>query len=252
LTDKGGGGDGGRMTLIEHLAELRKRLIISIIAVGVGVTIAFFIFPWIFGLLAHPYKEMTKGTGPGKCPGGCSLVATDPLQPFAVRLKVSLYFGVILALPVWLWELWRFVTPGLRKREKRYAIPFVAASIILFCAGAYVAWWTFPKALSFLSYVGGTNIQPFYTANSYVVLISLMMLAFGASFEFPVLLVALLLAGVLHTRTLRKGRRWAAVGITTFAAVITPSQDPFSLFAMAIPLYLFYEASILIGRLLKK
>jgi sec-independent protein translocase protein TatC len=252
MSDKGAGGDGGRMTFVEHLAELRKRLIISIIAVAVGATVAFFVFPWIFGFLAVPYKEMTKGTGPNKCLKGCSLVATDPLQPFAIRLKVSLYFGVIFALPVWLWELWRFVTPGLRRREKRYAIPFVVSSIILFCAGAYVAWWTFPKALSFLAYVGGTNIQPFFTASSYVTLISLMMLAFGASFEFPLLLVALLLVGVIHTRTLRKGRRWAAVGITTFAAVITPSQDPYSLFAMAIPLYVFYEAAILIGRLLKK
>jgi sec-independent protein translocase protein TatC len=252
MSDKGAGGDGGRMTLIEHLTELRKRVIISVIAIGVGFVIAFALYPWIFGFLAHPYKELTKGHGPGQCPKGCPLVATDPIQPFAVRLKVSTYAAVVFALPVWLWELWRFVTPGLHKREKRYAVPFVASSIVLFCGGAYVAWLTFPKALQFLSTVGGTSIQPFYTADKYLTLISLMMLAFGASFEFPILLIALLLVGVIHTRTLRKGRRWAAVGITTFAAVITPSQDPYSLFAMAIPLYLFYEASILIGRLLKK
>jgi sec-independent protein translocase protein TatC len=249
------GGDGARMSLLEHLTELRKRIIISVAAVGVGMIIAFVAYPWIISFLAHPYKELTAGKHAGsvRCPkSGCGLVATSPIEPFAVRLKVSTYGGVIIALPVWLWEVWRFITPGLHKREKRYAIPFLFSSIVLFLFGGFIAWWTFPKALQFLSTVGGSSITPFYSADKYLTLISLMILAFGASFEFPVLLVTMLLLGVIHTRTLRRGRRWAAVGITTFAAVITPSQDPYSLFAMAIPLYVFYEASILIGRIMKK
>jgi sec-independent protein translocase protein TatC len=243
--------EGGHMTLVEHLAELRKRIIISAIAVAVGAIVAFFLYPWIINFLAHPYREITKNKN-GCGPSGCSLIATDPLQPFAVRLKVATYGGIVLALPIWLWELWRFVTPGLHRREKKYAIPFIAASIVLFCLGGLVAWLTVPKALQFLASVGGTSITPFFTADKYLSLISLMIIAFGLSFEFPVLLVFLMLAGLLKSKTLSRGRRWWAVGITTFAAIITPSQDPYSLAFMAIPMYLFYEMSILIGKLMKK
>jgi sec-independent protein translocase protein TatC len=244
-------GAGGRMTLVEHLSELRRRIIISLVAVGVGAIVAFIFYDWIFHFLSHPYRELTKNQH-GCGPDGCSLVATDPLQPFAVRLKVATYGGIVLALPVWLWELWRFVTPGLHRRERRYAIPFILSSIVLFCLGGFVAWLTVPKALQFLASVGGTNITPFFTADKYLTLISLMIVAFGISFEFPVVLVFLMVAGLLKSRTLSRGRRWWAVGITTFAAVITPSQDPYSLMFMAIPMYLFYEASILIGKLMKK
>ncbi|MCU1427929.1 MAG: Sec-independent protein translocase TatC [Actinomycetia bacterium] len=239
------------MTLVEHLTELRRRVIICVIAVALAAIVAFILYPWIIKFLSEPYRQITKHNR-GCAPKGCDLVATDPLQPFAVRLKVATYGGVVLALPVWLWQVWRFVTPGLHKREKRYAIPFILSSILLFCGGGFVAWLTVPKALQFLANVGGSSITPFFTADKYLSLISLMILAFGLSFEFPVLLVFLMLVGVLKPRTLSRNRRWAAVGITTFAAVITPSQDPYSLAFMAVPMYLFYEASILIGKLMKK
>jgi sec-independent protein translocase protein TatC len=239
------------MTLVEHLTELRKRIIISLIAVAIGAILAFILYPWIITFLAHPYREITKNKN--NCgPKGCSLVATNPLEPFAVRLKVATYGGIVFALPVWLWELWRFVTPGLHKKEKRYAIPFIVSSILLFCTGGFVAWLTVAKALQFLAGVGGNSITPFFTASNYLSLISLMIIAFGISFEFPVLLVFLMLVGILKSRQLGRGRRWWAVGITTFAAIITPSQDPYSLAFMAVPMYLFYEASILIGKLMKK
>src|SRR3954468_8893476 len=102
--------DDGRMTLVEHLTELRRRLIICIVAVAVGAIIAFILYPEILKLLAEPYKNLTKGRD--NCPaGGCDLIATDPLAPFAVRLKVATYGGIVLALPIWLWQVWRFVTP---------------------------------------------------------------------------------------------------------------------------------------------
>jgi sec-independent protein translocase protein TatC len=169
-----------------------------------------------------------------------------------VRLKVATYGGIILALPVWLWQLWRFVTPGLHKNEKRYAIPFVLSSVVLFSLGALIAWLTLPRALEFLVQVGGSDVAPFYTVDKYVSLVSLMMLAFGLSFEFPLLLVFLMAVGVLQPRTLSHNRRWAAVGIVTFAAIITPSQDPYSLLFMAAPMYLFFEGSILIGKWMKR
>jgi sec-independent protein translocase protein TatC len=148
--------------------------------------------------------------------------------------------------------LWRFITPGLEKREKRYAIPFVLSSIALFALGGFVAMLTLPEALNFLLNAGGSNLQPLLTADRYISLVALMIVAFGIAFEFPVLLMFLLLARVLTTQRLRKWRRWAIVSIVTFAAVITPSQDPYSLFFMAVPMYIFYEACILLGRILKR
>src|SRR5262249_22761724 len=181
-----------------------------------------------------------------------SFIFTGPLDAFVTRIKVATYGGIIIAVPVWIWQLWRFVTPGLHPREKRYAIPFLLSSILLFAARAPGAPRTLPKALDFLLGAGGNELHPLLTADRYLSLVTLMMIAFGIAFEFPVLLVFLLLARVLTTQRLRKARRWAIVLIVTFAAVITPSQDPYSLFFMAIPMYAFYEASILIGRILKR
>jgi sec-independent protein translocase protein TatC len=131
-------------------------------------------------------------------------------------------------------------------------VPFILSSIVLFALGAFVAFLTLEPALKFLIDVGGPAQSPQFTSDRYLTLVSLMIVAFGLSFEFPVVLVFLLLAGVLKTEQLRKWRRWAIVLIVTFAAIITPSQDPYSLFFMAAPMYVFYEASIIIGRIMKK
>jgi len=235
------------MTLVEHLIELRRRIIICVIAISVGAIVAFILGDQIIHFLIGPYQDLDHPNGVPN-----TLIATDPLAPFLVRIKIATYGGIVFALPVWLWQVWRFVTPGLHKHEKRYAIPFILSSIVLFLLGGFVAWLTLPKALSFLASIGGSDITPFFTADKYLTLVSLMFVAFGLSFEFPVLLVFLMLVGVLKSRTLSHSRRWAAVGITTFAAVITPSQDPYSLMFMAVPMYLFYEASIVIGKLMKK
>jgi sec-independent protein translocase protein TatC len=251
VADKGRTANG-QMTLIEHLAELRHRLIVCAIAVAVCALVMFIVFPQVLHFLEAPYRDVTAGRG--TCPDdGCDLIATDPLAPFLVRLKVAGYGGLALALPVVVWEIWRFVVPALTPNERRYAIPFVVSIVVLFVMGCFMAWFTVNKALEFLlvGSVGG-EIQPFVTADKYLTLITLMFLAFGVAFEFPVLLVFLLLARVVNTRQLRHVRRWALIGIMVFAAVITPSQDPFSLLLMAVPLYLFYEASILLGRLLKR
>ncbi len=221
------------------------------------LTIAVFIFyDHLLHFLSHPYEQVTKGTKNGACGAtattGCKLIATGPLEPFIVRLKVSTYGGIALSVPFVFWQIWRFVTPGLHKNERRYGILFLIAIIALFALGAVVAWFTVQKALEFLLTAGGNSIQPFISADKYLTLITLMMAAFGVAFEFPVLLVFLLLVRVVNTRQLRNARRWAIVGVVTFAAVITPSQDPFSLFFMAVPMYVFYEISILIGRVMKR
>ena len=239
----------GQMSLLEHLGELRTRVIICAVAVALGAIVVFVFFNPIVGALSGPYEDLTVSA---QFPHGKSLIFTDPLEGFLVRLKVATYGGIVIALPVLLWELWRFVTPGLYPKEKRYAIPFVISSVVLFGLGAFVAWLTVPQALSFLLGVGGDNLEPLLTANKYISLITLMMLAFGVSFEFPLVLIFLMIAGIISTATLRKYRRYAIVGLAVFTAVITPSQDPYSFLFMMVPLYLFYEGAIVVGRLMKR
>jgi len=239
----------GTMSVVDHLRELSDRIIWSMMAIAVGATLVFIFFTPIVHLMVHPYKVATVSK---EFPKGRNLIFTGPLDAFIVRLKVAAYGGFVVSSPMVFFHLWRFITPGLNPKEKRYAVPFVVSSAILFMGGAVVAVITFPKALQFLLGVGGKDLQPFITANSYLTLVFLMILAFGISFEFPILMMFLLLARIITTAQLRKVRKYAFLGIVIFAAVITPSQDPISLFAMAIPMYLLYEISILLGRLLKR
>jgi len=234
------------MTVVEHLVELRRRVVISILAVAAGAAIAFALYGHILSFFVHPYCQVVGAHHP------CQLFVTGPLDGLSIRLKIAGYGGLFLASPVVLWQLWRFVTPGLKRDEKRYAIPFVAASIVLFVLGASLAYLTFPHALSFLVAVGGPSLQQIYSPTSYLSLIVLLMAAFGATFEFPVLLVCLELAGVLSPAKLAAWRRRAIVVLVAAAAVITPSSDPFSMLVLAVPMCLFYEAAIVIGRLLRR
>jgi sec-independent protein translocase protein TatC len=233
---------GGHMTLIEHLAELRRRIIVSIVAVAIGGVIVFVLWTPILEFLSGPYRDITDK----------ELIVTGVAEGFAVRLQVATYGGILLAAPVIMFQLWRFITPALHKKEKRYAIPFVIATVVLFVFGAVVAWFTVEPAVSFLLTAGGDQVEPFVTARSYITLVTLMALAFGIAFEFPVVLMFALLARIVTTRQLRRARRYVIMGITVFAAVITPSQDPYSLFLMMVPMYLFYEGTILLGRIMKR
>ncbi|MEX2099990.1 MAG: twin-arginine translocase subunit TatC [Acidimicrobiia bacterium] len=236
----------GRMTVVEHLSELRRRLVISIVAVVIAGIVVFILSPEIISFLVKFYTDATdRGSNN-------ALIFTGPLDAFATRLKIATYGGIVLAMPVWLYQLWRFITPGLSPKERRYAVPFVLTSIVLFVIGGVVALLTLEPALNFLLNIGGSDLKPLLAADRYVSLVSLMIVAFGLSFEFPVILMFLLLANIITTQRLRDWRRYAIVLIVLFAAVITPSQDPYSLFAMAVPMYLFYEGVIVIGRLLKR
>jgi len=228
----------GHMTMWEHIAELRSRLFRILIAVGIAMVVGWFLYPWVLELLKHPFNQVQPDQ---------SFIATEPLQAFGLRVKMSLYIGVALAMPVILWQVWRFVTPGLHPHEKKYAIPFTVSAVVLFVMGAVVAYYILNPTLEFLTSIGGSQIEPFYTADSYVTLIVWMMLAFGVGFEFPVLLVALQLIGVLTPRMLVRWWRWALIVILIIAAVITPSGDPISMLALAIPMTILYVVSILVG-----
>jgi sec-independent protein translocase protein TatC len=228
----------GRMTIWEHLAELRSRLMRVFLAIAAAAVIGWIVYPWVLEWLRAPYCDIQPN---------CELLALDPLEPFTVRLKVAAYIGVAIAMPVILYQIWRFVTPGLYPHEKRYALPFILSSMFLFVFGAGLAYLTLNPALTFLNSLAGGNIETQYSPEKYVTLIIYMMLAFGAAFEFPVLLVALQLIGVLSPRQLLGWWRPALVIIAVIAAVITPSQDPISMLALFVPMTILYFGSIGIG-----
>jgi len=233
------------MTLQEHLAELRRRLIICVVCFCAASAVCFVVYPHILDFLKAPYCHVT---GPSRC----VLYVTAPLDGLSLRVKLAAYGGLFFSFPVILWELWRFITPGLNRNEKRYAVPFMSASIVLFAGGVAIAYLVFAHALKFLGSVGGPTLRQIYNPDSYLSLMVALMMVFGLTFEFPVILVSLELAGAVTPAKLASWRRWAIVLIVLFAAIITPSGDPFSMLALAVPLYFFYEASIVLGKLLRR
>ncbi|MCP3933840.1 MAG: twin-arginine translocase subunit TatC [Actinomycetia bacterium] len=234
----------GEMTFWEHLAELRTRIIRSLIAIVAGTIVVAILRDRVFDFFLDPYCQVLEDIDSDE---PCSLYIRDPIESFRVVIKVSFFGGLAIAMPVILWQLWRFITPALKANERRWAVPFVTAGLILFSSGVALGYWVFPRALQFFIEVGGDNINQLYGPSEYFSLIIFLMLSFGLGFEFPILLIFLQLAGIIDYRSLAKYRRHAIVGIVVLAAVITPTGDPVTLGALSIPLYLFYEASIVIG-----
>src|ERR1019366_392388 len=246
------------MTLTQHLGELRHRLVICVIAVVITSLICVIAYEPILHFLLRPLCSVYgttshHGAGNGSLlvgnNGTCNLYVTSPLDGLTLRVKIAVFGGLILASPVILFQLWRFVTPGLQAREKKYAIPFVSAAFTLFLAGAATAYLPLPHALGFLRSVGGPDLQQIYDPIPYLGLILALMALFGITFQFPVILVSLELARVVTPTRLLRSWRWAVILITVVSAVFTPSSDPFSMLALAVPLVLFYFISIGIGKL---
>jgi sec-independent protein translocase protein TatC len=239
------GTETGHMTLMEHIAELRTRIVRVIIALGLAAVVAWFLYQPILDLLLEPLRETAPNQELQE-----NLITTEPLQPFQTRIKITTYTAIALAMPVILWQIWRFVAPGLYENERRYGLAFIGIGSALFASGAAIAFWTMPKALQFLQTIGGEeNFTQFYTPTSYLRLIVYMMLAFGIGFEFPLVVTTLNLVGAVTTDTLRRIRRYVVVIVAVFVAVATPSGDPISMLALTLPMCLLYEVSILIGRI---
>lgn len=238
------------MSLTDHLAELRSRIIRSVLAVVVGIVVIMAFYDPILRFLLRPYKALCDRRGSGYCTD--DLVALGPLSGFSTRLSIATYGGILLALPVILWQIWRFIVPALHSKEKRYAVPFVLSSVLLFALGGFVAYMTLEKALEFLIDWSGSEVKQVFPVDKYVSLVGLMVAAFGITFLFPVLLVFLQLVGVLTPQTLIKGWRYAIVVIFFTAAIVTPSGDPYSMMALALPMTLFYVISVVIGRVAQK
>jgi sec-independent protein translocase protein TatC len=241
------------MTVIEHLEELRGRLMYSLIAIGVGAVIGWFLFEPVLELLRGPFCVALKSVPvSARPPTGCQLVFTGPIEPFLIKLKIVGFTGLIIALPVVLWQFWRFINPGLTRRERRMGIPFVICSVLLFLFGAAIAYFTLPKGLGFLLGFAGAGFVPLLSASRYISFFILVMVAFGISFEFPIALIFLSLVGVLSSKKLLEHWRFAILFIAIFAAVITPSQDPYTMLGMMLPMIIFYYLAILVIKLLKR
>ena len=229
----------GRMPLMEHLRELRNRLFKAAIALVLGAIIGYVVFPYVWHVLQGPYCRIPQPNRIGA--HQCTLYVTGLFDSFFLRLKVALITGAVVSAPIWLYQLWAFVAPGLHRREKRWAYTFVSAAFPLFALGAVLAYFTMDQGLRLLLALAPDGTVPLITVTSYLGYVIMMTFVFGLAFELPLLVLILNLAGVLTHERIKKWRRAIIFGVFVFAAVVTPSPDPFMMLIMAVPTVVLFE-----------
>ena len=234
------------MSIFGHLAELRMRLVRMMLAVATGSIVILVFYDQFLQFLTQPYRNICNARPEFGC-DKVQLYTLGPIEGLSSRMRIAGYGGLIIALPVIMWQLWKFIVPALNKQEKKYSIPFIVTSVVLFFVGACLAYWTLDKALEFLIVWSGEGVQQTYQISKYISLVAMMVLAFGAGFLVPVLVVFLQLVGVVTPQTLIKQWRYSIMGTFLIAALITPSGDPISMLALAVPMTLLLMVAILIG-----
>jgi sec-independent protein translocase protein TatC len=239
----------GRMSLGDHLRELRNRLTVSLIAIVVGAGIGWWRYDAIFQRLEAPIQQVAAERGTALS----TLINFSGItDAFSIMITVGLFVGVVLASPVWLYQIWAFIVPGLTSREKKTAVLFIVTAVPLFLAGCALGYMTLPKAVhALLGFTpeGATNILP---ADTYLNFVLKFILAFGLAFLLPVFLVGLNAAGVLSARTMLRGWRPAVFLIFLFGAIMTPSPDPWSMLFLALPMVGLFFGAVGVGALLDR
>ena len=230
------------LPLMEHLKGLRRVLMISAYAVALGTIIGWLVSDWAFAYLAQPVTALAK----------VSFITTTPMEPVLVKLKVAIVVGVVVALPILVWQIWSFILPALKQKERKSLYLVVPSSILLFIGGAAFCFYlVLPVGIKFLLFAGGgaVNSTPFVTKTSYMSFILTFLITFGLVFQLPVVLLILIQLGLVSPRTLAKKRRWALLIIIVLAAVVAPTPDLFTQGLMAAPMYFLYKVSIWLGYL---
>lgn len=241
--------DEGAMALVDHLRELRYRVIMAAAAV-LAATVGSFLFrDQLFNLVFDPYQQ-SIALYEAQNPGANTRLVTDGLAAsFMVSLKIALYAGLIVSCPVWLYQLWAFIAPGLLSKEKKYTLAFLGTGIPLFLSGVALGYWISPKGFVMLLGFTPQGVENLQDISKFLQFLTVMLLVFGVAFLLPVILVALNLVGVLRGATLGKYRAFGIFACFVFGAVATPSQDPFSMCALALPMALMYLVSEVICRI---
>jgi sec-independent protein translocase protein TatC len=242
------------MTLVAHLTELRNRVALALLGLLIATAVSFWWYEHGLGdFIRAPYCNLpARLRYGGNASGGCGLLITDVFGGVFIRLKVSFLAGAVLSAPFWLYQLWAFITPGLKRNEKRYGIGFVAVSSLLFALGAVLAYVSLSAGLRLLLGLAGDGVVVALTAQDYIGFVLSLLVAFGVSFEMPLIAVALNLVGVLSYDVLRHSRRWIFFLTIVFAAFVTPTQDPFTMLLMALPMIALFELAIQIARVVDR
>lgn len=254
ISQSDGGGafsDEGRMTLIEHLRELRNRTFVAVVAVLVGFIVALFFYEALFDLLQRPAARALSGLS-AEQRENAQIFTAGVAGAFILQVKVSLVAGIVLSSPVWLYELWAFILPGLHRSERKWTIIFVSIAGPLFASGVALGYWVMPKGLQVMLSFTPEGLSNFIDVSTYLNFVLRVLLVFGVAFEIPLFVVLLNLAGVVTGKQLGQWRAWIIFATFIFAAVATPSTDPITMLLLAIPMVLLFLISEVIARLVDR
>jgi sec-independent protein translocase protein TatC len=236
------------MTLIEHLKELRNRMFISVIAVVVAFVVAWFFYNDLYHLLTRPARIGISNLDKSQ-QKNAKIFTSGVTGAFILQTKVSLVAGIVAASPIWLYELWAFILPGLHRNERKWTMVFVAVAGPLFIGGVALGFWVMPKGLSVMLGFTPDGLSNFIDVGTYLNFVLRVLLVFGIAFEIPLFVVMLNLAGVVSGKALGRYRPWIIIATFVFAAVATPSTDPFSMLFLAIPMLVLFLIAEVIARL---
>jgi sec-independent protein translocase protein TatC len=242
----------GTMTLFEHLRELRYRLVVSALAILVGMIVAWFFRYQLMDILQRPYFEAIDALKVKNPDASTLLVNINLTSPLTLALKVSALAGVLVTAPFWLYQLWAFITPGLLAKEKKWALIFIGAATPMFVGGVVVGYVVLPKAITVLLSFTQSGVSNLQDINAYLSFLLRLMVVFGIAFLIPLVVLMLNIVGVIKAKQLAKYRTLVIFGTFVFGAVATPSTDPFSMLALAVPMTVLFLAAEVIAHILDR